>query len=568
MVSLICTLQHHRDDVNWCAFSATLLATCSGDKTLRVYNTKDFSEQPFSPLTGHGYGVHCCCFSPCGQFLASCSTDATVVIWSMVSGEIEAVLEHPGRSPVRVCALSPNSTHLVSGASDGSLALTSAGVPDHLTLLERGVSLPPFLTIKACRPDSLLGDGSTMGGTAASVVGTVETNLVMQRTPWTGVKMIDSSSPRFLTVPADCQLLLLCVQVNGERVAPPLSPADGVSITMNSKQVQLTTASAHRPIRWETARGASTLAVILRLFSEIILPSTYKNHVRGLCGNYDGITRNEYMKPDGTVTRKPKRVRRQLESERPTGRRTEELRLDSECPSYAQTRTESDPDSGFETSDCTSAELNFYSGSSQCGAVSNPAGPFSACHSLLPPKTYQDDCVFDLCAEEGSNELRCASYEAYAAACQEAGANVGAWRKDLGCALSCGGNSTYSSCMTSCPASCADLAAPSECDSAMCTEGLWMYFPQQILSYCSETCECTTTESCVSPKPAPRTVCTIFDFKRDCYRVSPCLSYPCLNGGTCTELSNSSFSCQCPEGFVGAYCEGEETPNPGQTGPS
>lgn len=37
--------------------------------------------------------------------------------------------------------------------------------------------------------------------------------------------------------------------------------------------------------------------------SEIILPSTYKNAVRGLCGNYDGITRNEYMKPDGTVVR-------------------------------------------------------------------------------------------------------------------------------------------------------------------------------------------------------------------------------------------------------------------------
>lgn len=42
----------------------------------------------------------------------------------------------------------------------------------------------------------------------------------------------------------------------------------------------------------------------LSLFvSEIILPSTYQNYVRGLCGNYDGITRNEYMKPDGTVVR-------------------------------------------------------------------------------------------------------------------------------------------------------------------------------------------------------------------------------------------------------------------------
>ncbi|XP_074470643.1 WD repeat, SAM and U-box domain-containing protein 1-like isoform X4 [Sebastes fasciatus] len=123
MTSLICTLQDHRDDVNWCAFSGKLFASCSGDKTLRVYNTRDFSELPFSPLSGHGYGVHCCCFSACGQFLASCSTDATTMVWSMDTGEIEAVLEHPGRSPVRICALSPDSSHLVSGASDGTLAV-------------------------------------------------------------------------------------------------------------------------------------------------------------------------------------------------------------------------------------------------------------------------------------------------------------------------------------------------------------------------------------------------------------------------------------------------------------
>ncbi|KAI1898268.1 hypothetical protein AGOR_G00070580 [Albula goreensis] len=122
MVSLICTLRDHRDDINWCAFSPKLLATCSSDKTVRIYCTQDFSELPFSPLTGHGYGVHCCCFSPCGQYLASCSTDATTVVWSMDTGDIVTVFEHPGRSPVRVCVFSPDSS-LISGASDGTLAL-------------------------------------------------------------------------------------------------------------------------------------------------------------------------------------------------------------------------------------------------------------------------------------------------------------------------------------------------------------------------------------------------------------------------------------------------------------
>lgn len=43
------------------------------------------------------------------------------------------------------------------------------------------------------------------------------------------------------------------------------------------------------------------------------------------------------------------------------------------------------------------------------------------------------DCLFDLCAEQGSALLRCASYEAYAAACQEAGVKLGSWRQQLDC---------------------------------------------------------------------------------------------------------------------------------------
>lgn len=122
-MTLVHTLRHHRDDVNGCALSATLLATCSGDKTVRVYSLSDFCELPFSPLSGHGYGVHSCCFSGCGKYLASCSTDATVIIWDMDIGEIFLKFEHPGRSPVRVCALAPDTSLVLSGASDGTVAL-------------------------------------------------------------------------------------------------------------------------------------------------------------------------------------------------------------------------------------------------------------------------------------------------------------------------------------------------------------------------------------------------------------------------------------------------------------
>uniref|UniRef100_UPI00398EDE6C WD repeat, SAM and U-box domain-containing protein 1 isoform X1 n=2 Tax=Pristiophorus japonicus TaxID=55135 RepID=UPI00398EDE6C len=123
MVTLVQTLTDHIDDVNCCAFSSIYLASCSLDKTIRLYLLKDFSELPFSPLKGHSYGVHSCCFSSCGKFLASSSTDGMTVLWNPQSGEKLATLKQPSESPVRVCKFSHDSNYLVSGAADGTVAL-------------------------------------------------------------------------------------------------------------------------------------------------------------------------------------------------------------------------------------------------------------------------------------------------------------------------------------------------------------------------------------------------------------------------------------------------------------
>ncbi|CAJ1086482.1 LOW QUALITY PROTEIN: zonadhesin%2C like [Xyrichtys novacula] len=365
------------------------------------------------------------------------------------------------------------------------------------------------------------------------------------------------------------------VLVNRERIVPPLSPVPGLSITMNSRQVQLTT-DFGLTVRFDgSSRG------------EIVLPSTYTNLVRGLCGNYDGLTRNEYMLPNGELVRD---LNKFGESWRTTNRQGDVVKsFDRLQKVHIHRReVEADPDSGFETSDCSSSQLNEYKSKTQCGALSDPTGLFQRCHERVPPQSYDDDCVFDLCAEQGSNELRCASYEAYAVACQEAGVNLGAWRKQLGCVLSCGADSTYSTCMSSCPASCANLAAPSECEEVNCVEGckcnagfvmsegvcvpytecgcmfLDRYYPLKekfVTDDCSQSCECTTTGAVCQPKGCQKGyVCTIYEFKRDCYKESPCLSSPCQNGGTCEVGNNNTFTCKCPEGFEGPTCEVEITP--------
>ncbi|KTG07186.1 hypothetical protein cypCar_00030311 [Cyprinus carpio] len=123
MAALLCSLQDHRDDVNCLALSDRFLASCSGDKTVRVYSCEDFRELRFSPLRAHAYGVHCCCLSSCGRYLASCSTDARTILWSTGTGAAVAALEHPARAPVRVCAFSPDARSLLSGACDGTVAV-------------------------------------------------------------------------------------------------------------------------------------------------------------------------------------------------------------------------------------------------------------------------------------------------------------------------------------------------------------------------------------------------------------------------------------------------------------
>lgn len=168
------------------------------------------------------------------------------------------------------------------------------------------------------------------------------------------------------------------------------------------------------------ARGNPVSNLPLSSLLEIILPSTYRNYVRGLCGNYDGITRNEYMKPDGTVVRDVNTFGNswKITDRQPGGLRSFQVPhsvhrwdlkqdrcsdiyvffyrfvvcncLTKACVLASRREVETDPDSGFDVSDCSQSQLNDYSGTASCGALSDASGPFAACHEILSPQTYQE----------------------------------------------------------------------------------------------------------------------------------------------------------------------------------
>ena len=123
MATQVQILTTHTKDVNCCAFSASLLATCSGDKTIRLWNAQTFEELSFSPLLGHTYYVHWCTFSAFGTKLATCSTDGKIIVWDTTSGETVSVFEHENKPIIRVCIFSPDSQFLLSGGTDNELWL-------------------------------------------------------------------------------------------------------------------------------------------------------------------------------------------------------------------------------------------------------------------------------------------------------------------------------------------------------------------------------------------------------------------------------------------------------------
>ncbi|XP_042331860.1 zonadhesin isoform X2 [Sceloporus undulatus] len=360
--------------------------------------------------------------------------------------------------------------------------------------------------------------------------------------------------------------------VDGLAVTPPYSTQDGsLQITQSGRRLLL-----------QTDFGLS-VSFDGRDFAEISLPSTYQDYVGGLCGNYDGRRNNEYMKPDGTWTRFLNTFGNSWQVS---------VRREMKAGSHSRLRREEPSDeveTGFEI-DCSPEQLMFVNGTDACGALSDPQGPFAACHSILLPDTFQESCVYDLCALFNDTELLCQDYEAYAQVCQEEGVTLGPWRQETGCAVSCPPHTTYQSCMTACPASCANMAAPSDCE-APCVEGC-ASDPGYILSgldsvpynqcgctsndqyyqindtfwtdNCSQLCTCrnTGTLECQAGGCASGEICALANYTLGCFQASACLSNPCQNEGTCQDTSEG-FLCSCLEGYAGLFCEetqGDESP--------
>ncbi|ELK29546.1 Zonadhesin [Myotis davidii] len=359
---------------------------------------------------------------------------------------------------------------------------------------------------------------------------------------------------------ADLQLV-----VNDQKVDTPFNPNQQLQVTIRSNRLYLIT-----DFEFTVSFDGKNNAVIS-------LPSTYEGLVRGLCGNFDKNQDNEFMLPNGALTQNLNHFGNSWEVKTKGG-------LPRFSRSIQEEEEEGDAKPGFDVSECSPEQLELINSTRACRVLVDPQGPFAACHQTVAPEPFQEHCLSGLCATrdpEEQEELRCQVLGAYAIICQEAGATLASWRDHTHCALACPANTIYQSCMTPCPASCANLAAPRDCEGP-CVEGCaslpgYVYSGAQSLPLalcgctnngiyyqrgdsfvtedCSQRCTCVSSERllCEPLSCSEGEICTLGNRTRGCFRESPCLRSPCQNDGHCQE-QGAHFTCACELGYGGDLC--------------
>ncbi|XP_066204639.1 IgGFc-binding protein [Saccopteryx leptura] len=183
----------------------------------------------------------------------------------------------------------------------------------------------------------------------------------------------------------------------------------------------------------------------------ISLPVHFRGQVYGLCGNYNGKASDDFLMPDG-------------EQASNTEEFASSWKLDDGdylCQDGCQNNCAS----------CTPGQSQHYEGDRLCGMLTMLNGPFAACHDILDPRPFLEECVYDLCVVNGDRSSLCRGLSAYAQACLELGVSIKDWRSPANCPLSCPANSRYEPCAPACPASCNPAAAPANCSGLPCVEG-------------------------------------------------------------------------------------------------
>ncbi|XP_075948901.1 alpha-tectorin-like [Anarhichas minor] len=193
-------------------------------------------------------------------------------------------------------------------------------------------------------------------------------------------------------------------------------------------------------------------------YVRIRVPYTYQNATCGLCGNFNIDRRDDFRTRQGEV-----------------------VSSDVDFANSWQASGDNEPGceaqcGGLSCADCTEAQTALYNNTAHCGILQSSSGPFAACHQQLPPQTFLQSCVYDLCVGEGYQPILCQALNVYASRCQQNGVQLPNWRRQGFCEIQCPANSHFEPRGTACPATCVSPNSTFDCplpvqESCICNSG-------------------------------------------------------------------------------------------------
>lgn len=144
------------------------------------------------------------------------------------------------------------------------------------------------------------------------------------------------------------------------------------------------------------------------------ISSSFSESLCGLCGNYNENPTDDFKTPGGSLAPNAVEFGRSWKVE--DGDRFCWDDCHGECKS------------------CPPELAKKYEVEPFCGWISKvEGGPFQQCHSVVDPNIFLNNCVYDLCLNNGLKELLCEALKSYADACQKEGITISDWRSLSGC---------------------------------------------------------------------------------------------------------------------------------------
>jgi G protein beta subunit-like protein len=118
------TWQAHNAYVLKCLYSPDMqsLATCSSDKTVRIWSTEDYSL--VKTLQGHNRWVWDCVFSSTSEYLVTASSDNMARLWDIK--EEKSIIQYAGHHKAVVCVALNDVDYASEGQKSGQASSSSA----------------------------------------------------------------------------------------------------------------------------------------------------------------------------------------------------------------------------------------------------------------------------------------------------------------------------------------------------------------------------------------------------------------------------------------------------------